>query len=189
MFLVVGLGNIGQEYLNTRHNIGFMVLDEVLQHYQVKQITKKEFKGELYRFNSLFFLKPHTFMNLSGESVTSVRKYFNIDNLIIIHDDIDLPFGAIRFKKSGGTGGHNGLKSLDNWSQENSIRIKMGVGKPTNQQNIAKFVLDNFNSEEEKCLSKFIQIGSNAIIEILNGQNWEKIASLKSQKSAVKFCK
>lgn len=188
MTLVVGLGNIGREYENTRHNIGFMLLDEVAKDFPTKDVSKREFKGELLKSGELLFLKPHTYMNLSGESITPVVKFYKVENLIIIHDDLDLPFGALRFKKGGGTGGHNGLKSLDNWSAKESIRVRMGIGKPADRD-ISKFVLEKFNSSEESCLQKWIDLGKGATVEILESLNWEKVASLKSQKSSVKFCK
>jgi len=188
MTLVVGLGNFGSKYDNTRHNIGFMVLDEVIKEFNTRDVSKKEFKGELLKSGELLFLKPHTFMNLSGDSITPVINFYKVENLIIIHDDLDLPFGALRFKKGGGTGGHNGLKSLSNWSATESIRVKMGIGKPADR-NISKFVLEEFNSDEKECLNKWINLGKDATIEILESLNWEKVASLKSQKSSMKFCK
>jgi PTH1 family peptidyl-tRNA hydrolase len=187
MTLLVGLGNIGREYEDTRHNIGFMLLDEVAREFPTKDVSKKEFKGELLKSGELLFLKPHTFMNLSGESITPVINFYKVENLIIIHDDLDLPFGALRFKRGGGTGGHNGLKSLDNWSAKESIRIRMGIGKPVDRD-ISKFVLGEFNGSEKECLQKWIDLGKSATLQILESLNWEKVASLKSVKSSAKFC-
>jgi PTH1 family peptidyl-tRNA hydrolase len=176
--LVVGLGNIGKEYEDTRHNIGFNVLDSVRSGDEVR---KASFRGELWRDGNLFFLKPSTYMNLSGESISAVKDYFKIENILIVHDDLDLPFGAVRFKKGGGTGGHNGLKSLSPELQKESIRIRMGIGKPE-FGTVSSFVLSKFSSEERPHLQEWIEISKKAILEILETENWEKVASKYSRK-------
>jgi PTH1 family peptidyl-tRNA hydrolase len=115
MKLIVGLGNPGREYTKNRHNIGFMVIDELISRLGASSISKTSFKGELYKAGDTLLLKPQTYMNLSGESVQAVYHFYDIelDNIVVIHDDLDLAFGAIRVKKGGGHGGHNGLRSID----------------------------------------------------------------------------
>ena len=121
MTLIVGLGNPGKEYAQTRHNIGFMVLDAIAAKYSKTEISKTSFQGELFKSGSLLFLKPSTFMNLSGKSVQAVYNFYKVENVIVIHDDLDLAFGALRFKKGGGSGGHNGIKSIDEYIGANYL--------------------------------------------------------------------
>ena len=114
MTLIVGFGNPDLQYKNNRHNVGFMVVDGLIDgQTSCEKITKTNFKGELFKAPSMLLLKPSTYMNLSGESVRAVSDYFKPDHVIVIHDDLDLPFGTLRFKIGGGHGGHNGLRSID----------------------------------------------------------------------------
>lgn len=186
MTLIVGLGNIGDEYKNTRHNIGFDVVDALLPSFNSVEVKNSSFRGELHRDGDIFFLKPSTYMNLSGESINAVKNFFKIENLIIIHDDLDLPFGALRFKVGGGTGGHNGLKSLDNSTKERGLRIRMGIGKPEHK-NISKHVLSKFSEDEKRCLDIWIELARDSILNILKN-GWERVASQSSKKSAKEFC-
>ena len=98
MFLIVGLGNIGEKYKNNRHNIGFCVVDSLIASLNATKQSSKDFFGELYKASQILLLKPSTFMNLSGKSVLSVKNFYKIDKILVIHDDLDLPFGAVRFK-------------------------------------------------------------------------------------------
>jgi len=158
MILFVGLGNPGPAYENTRHNIGWRVIDKLISNYNARSISKSSFYGELYRHNNLFFLKPLTFMNLSGKSVLPVMNFYKIpiENLIVIHDDIDLKFGALKLKVGGGNGGHNGLKSIDSMVGRDYLRVRMGVGKPLYKSQVADFVLSPFSQEEEEKIPKWI---------------------------------
>ena len=158
MKLIVGLGNLGIAYDKTRHNIGFMVIDALLKKYQSIDVSKKAFKGDLLKHKSSFFLKPLTFMNLSGQSVLSVKNFYKIDieKIIVIHDDLDLPFGALRFKVGGGHGGHNGLKSIDELIGKDYIRVRIGIGRPENKKEITSYVLGNFTNDECKYLDTFM---------------------------------
>ena len=113
--LIVGLGNPGTDYETTRHNIGFMVVDELNHRLDSVNVTKTAFLGNCYKSKNHFLLQPLTFMNLSGESVLKVKNFYKQENVVVIHDDLDLPFGSLRFKHGGGNGGHNGLKSIDSF--------------------------------------------------------------------------
>ncbi|CAA6818843.1 MAG: Peptidyl-tRNA hydrolase (EC [uncultured Sulfurovum sp.] len=159
MTLFVGLGNPGSKYENTRHNIGFKVVDALANSLNARDISKNSFRGILSRNTSSLFLKPTTFMNLSGDSVQAVKHFFKIEleNIIVIHDDIDLPFGAVRFKKGGGHGGHNGLKSIDAQLTKEYIRVRVGVGKPEHQSQVADYVLHDFSKEELTQIDKLIE--------------------------------
>lgn len=133
MILVVGLGNPGREYENTRHNVGFMLIDELISGGGFDAVgSLSKFKGELYKKGSLLLLKPQTFMNLSGNSVKAVNDFYKPERIIVIHDDIDLKFGALKFKKGGSSGGHNGIKSIDNLIGNEYERIRIGVGRSEN---------------------------------------------------------
>jgi PTH1 family peptidyl-tRNA hydrolase len=156
--LFVGLGNPGSKYEETRHNIGFKVIDALVDEFGARDISKSVFYGELYRTASTLFLKPTTFMNLSGKSVFPVKQFFKIEleDIIVIHDDIDLPFGAVRFKRGGGHGGHNGLKSIDAIVGKEYLRVRIGVGKPERKSQVADYVLHDFNEEEMQMLPQLI---------------------------------
>jgi len=158
MTLFVGLGNPGSQYENTRHNIGFKVIDKLVDDFAARDISKTSFQGKLNRASSSLFLKPTTFMNLSGKSLQAVKHFYKVelDEIIVIHDDIDLPFGAVRFKKGGGHGGHNGLKSIDAYITKEYLRVRVGVGKPEHKSQVSDYVLHDFSDEEAKSLDKLI---------------------------------
>jgi len=162
--LFVGLGNPGSQYEDTRHNIGFKVIDVLIDELSARNISKTAFHGELYRTASTLFLKPVTFMNLSGKSVLPVKQFFKIEleDIIVIHDDIDLPFGAVRFKRGGGHGGHNGLKSIDAAIGKEYLRVRIGVGKPERKSQVADYVLHRFSDEEMAQLPALISHVANA---------------------------
>jgi PTH1 family peptidyl-tRNA hydrolase len=169
MILFVGLGNPGSQYENTRHNIGFRVIDKLVNDSKARDISKTSFYGKLYRSTSSLFLKPTTFMNLSGKSLQIVKNFYKIelDDIIVIHDDIDLPFGALRFKKGGGHGGHNGLKSIDSHITKEYLRVRVGVGKPAYKSQVADYVLHDFSDDEESSLKQLIEHVAKACEEIL----------------------
>ncbi len=184
MFLIVGLGNPGDRYENTRHNIGFRVIDKLINDSNAINISKNSFYGELYKSKQTLFLKPTTFMNLSGKSVIAVKNFYKIDieNIIVVHDDIDLPFSALRFKRGGGHGGHNGLKSIDNAIGRDYIRVRMGVGKPEYKSQVVDFVLNDFTTDEEKIIDKWITHTTNSI-NALQEKELEEVKSKYSLKS------
>ncbi|HEU5046209.1 MAG TPA: aminoacyl-tRNA hydrolase [Rickettsiales bacterium] len=161
MLLVVGLGNKGQKYEHNRHNIGFLAIDEIVRKFDVSPWTKK-FSGELCdaRLPSpearIFFLKPQTFMNLSGESVGAAAGFYKIpvEKIIVIYDDLDLQPGKIRVKQGGGNGGHNGLKSIDSFLPNPYIRLRIGIGRPEHKSQVSDYVLSDFTREERELQDK-----------------------------------
>ncbi len=185
MKLIVGLGNPGPTYQSTRHNIGFMVIDKLIEELNPNNITKKSFEGELYKSKDLLLLKPTTFMNLSGKSVQSVSHFFKIDldNILVIHDDIDLSFGALKIKKGGGHGGHNGLRSIDSLLGKEYNRLRLGVDKPSRKEMVANYVLGKFNSDEQKLLDNFIEYASNVASKWQN-KPLNELKSLYSKKDS-----
>lgn len=114
-----------------------------------------------------FLLKPTTFMNLSGRSILAVKNFYKIDEVIVIHDDLDLPFGALRFKSGGGHGGHNGLKSADAAISPEYIRVRMGIGKPEHKSQVADYVLHLFSADEQAKLPKWIESSADAVEMLL----------------------
>jgi len=183
MKLIVGLGNPGSEYETTRHNIGFMVIDELLRRNPSQNVSKSSFNGDTYKSKTAIFLKPLTYMNLSGKSILKVKNFYKTKQTVVIHDDLDLPFGTLRFKLGGGHGGHNGLKSTDSVITKEYIRVRMGIGRPENKGEVASFVLSSFSQSEQACLQEWISKAADAVEEILIG-DWEKVASLYSIKKS-----
>ncbi len=165
--LIVGLGNPGPAYSKTRHNIGFMVIDELVKRQNAQKLSSSSFNGELFKFSNHFLLKPLTFMNLSGNSIAAVKNFYKIDEVVVIHDDLDLPFGTLRFKKGGGDGGHNGLKSTDEKITREYIRVRMGIGKPEHKGEVSSYVLSPFSQNEEEHLEKWISSACDAIEDLL----------------------
>lgn len=170
MTLIVGLGNPDLQYKNNRHNVGFMVIDALIgDQSSCEKITKANFKGELFKAPSMLLLKPTTYMNLSGESVRSVDDYFRPDQIIVIHDDLDLPFGTLRFKIGGGHGGHNGLRSIDAHIGTEYIRVRIGIGKPEHKSDVAKYVLSDFSACQREFLPEIILHVKKSIKALLTG--------------------
>lgn len=170
MTLVVGLGNPDLQYKNNRHNVGFMVIDALLDdHPLAEKITKSNFKGELFKVPSMLLLKPTTYMNLSGESVRAVDDYFKPEQIIVIHDDLDLPFGTLRFKIGGGHGGHNGLRSIDAHIGAEYIRVRIGIGKPLHKSDVANYVLSDFSVYQREFLPEILNHVKKSIKALLNG--------------------
>ena len=178
MHLIIGLGNIGEKYQLTRHNIGFLVIDEITKNLTTSNINKANFKADVLKSGYNLFVKPNTYMNHSGEAVIAIKEYYKIDikNIIVIHDDLDLPFGTVKFKIGGGHGGHNGLRSIDSHVGKEYIRVRVGIGKPTNKQDVANYVLSNFSKEE---LNKLEGIISHTIsaIEALKSEDIDVVKS------------
>ena len=175
MFLIAGLGNPGEKYKNTRHNIGFLVIDEIAKNTNTTSINNSNFKSITLKSNNTIFAKPQTFMNLSGESILAIADYYGIENnnIIIIHDDLDLPFGTVKFKLGGGHGGHNGLRSIDTHIGQDYTRVRVGIGKPQNKE-VADYVLSDFNKEESTKLLDIIPHIVKAI-EMMQTESLSKI--------------
>ncbi len=179
--LIVGLGNPGSAYASTRHNIGFMVIDELVRRTSATPISKASFEGELFKSKDNYLLKPMTFMNISGRSIVQVKNFYKIDKVLVIHDDLDLPFGALRFKFAGGHGGHNGLKSTDEAISKEYARVRMGIGKPSHKGEVSSFVLAPFSEDEKQHLEKWISTAADAI-EKLQTMSFDDVSSQYSIK-------
>ncbi len=167
-FLIVGLGNPGRRYRQSRHNFGYMVIDKLSEISGVRMgkvqskaiIGAGEFGGK-----SIIIAKPQTFMNLSGSAVGSLLRYYRIplDNLLVIYDEIDLPLGHIRLRERGGSGGHNGMKSIIEQIGTEFPRLRLGVGRPPGFLEPADFVLQNFGADEMPIVIEMIGKAIEAI--------------------------
>lgn len=166
--LIVGLGNPGREYETTRHNIGWLALDKLS--FASRLTWKDKFKG-LYAQHSTtsgdkaYFLKPQTYMNLSGESAQPCAAFFKIPvgQVLVIQDELDLPFGTLAFKKGGGLAGHNGLKSMAaRFGSQDFVRLRLGIGRPTHGD-VSSWVLSGFHGDEAARLDDFLKLAAEAI--------------------------
>ncbi len=152
--LIVGLGNLGKEYEKTRHNFGFLALNEIVKKFNLtgpsKKFSSEFFSGEI-QSHKIIAIKPQTYMNNSGISVLETSKFYKIppEKIIVLHDEIDIKLGAVKIKKGGGNAGHNGLKSIDSRIGKNYHRFRLGVGRPQHQnQEVADYVLSKFSKDE-----------------------------------------
>lgn len=174
MYLIVGLGNPRKEYENTRHNIGFAVIDAISGQAGISVTEKKHRaligKG-LWEGEKVILAKPQTYMNLSGESVRELRDYYRVDEtsrLIVISDDISLDAGRIRIRKRGSAGGHNGLKNIiAHLGHEDFIRVRIGVGEKPQGYDLADYVLGHFSPEEKKIMEEAASTAAEAVRMIL----------------------
>ena len=174
-WLIVGLGNPGSQYTNTRHNCGFKAIDILAEQLNCK-VDKGKFQGlygqTVYGGQKLYLLKPQTFMNLSGRSVLQMSAYFNIppQRIIVLFDDISLEPGRLRIRADGSAGGHNGIKSLiGELGSQDFPRVKIGVGaKPHPQMDLADWVLSTFSAQEQKLLDAALPYAADAALSIID---------------------
>ncbi|MBR1965548.1 MAG: aminoacyl-tRNA hydrolase [Lentisphaeria bacterium] len=172
MVLVAGLGNPGREYENTRHNIGFMVIDKVLEKLNGASVSENGCNSIFYKLKykgkSVIFAKPQTFMNLSGNAVAALMNREKLDksNLLVVHDELDLPLGRMRIRKGGSSGGHNGINSIIEMlgNQQDFLRMRIGIGR---DRNVVDYVLGEFKEEEKGLLNEMIDCAADAVIELL----------------------
>lgn len=169
MYCIVGLGNPGLKYENTRHNAGFLTIDYLANKYGI-DVKKSKFKS-LYgqgviSGQKVMLVKPQTYMNNSGEAVREIKNFykFDIDKLIVIYDDIDIEFGTIRIRKKGSAGTHNGMKSIIYQIQDDKFpRIKIAVGKKPEYMDLANFVLSGFTEKEAEVIREEIKLAADSI--------------------------
>jgi PTH1 family peptidyl-tRNA hydrolase len=169
--LVCGLGNPGPEYERHRHNVGFRVVDVLTERARI-HTRQRKFEGRIGQgtisSNRVVFLKPETFMNAAGASVASALRFYKIppDQLLIIHDELDLPFGRLQLKAGGGSGGHNGLNSvIESLGTDEFIRMRFGIGKPEGpnaKERTIDHVLSNFSAEEQRALDQLLALAADA---------------------------
>ena len=178
--LVVGLGNPGEEYAATRHNIGFVVADELARRGGAKFSVDKRARalvastrigGAGPRGTAAAVAKPMSFMNLSGGPVSALAKYYGVDPelVVVVHDELDLPFGTVRLKRGGGSAGHNGLKDITKaLGTPDYVRVRVGIGRPPGSQDAATYVLKPFSAAERKELDMLIVEAADAVEAVLD---------------------
>lgn len=172
MILIAGLGNPGKKYTNTKHNIGFQVVDDIASTLGI-DLNKKKFSGAFgegfLAGEKLLLLKPETYMNLSGQSISSASNFYDIDadNIIVVYDEMDLPLGTIRIKSGGGSAGHNGIKSMiSSLGTDAFKRVRVGIGKPFKDSG-ASHVLSGFSKSEADLVKESIGRASDAVLAII----------------------
>jgi PTH1 family peptidyl-tRNA hydrolase len=175
MFAVFGLGNPGTTYLMNRHNVGYMVVDKMVQEFRtsLRKVECHTNFGCLKRISGedFYLCKPMVFMNESGISISSFcSKYeINLEHIVIIQDDLDLLLGDVRVKLGGGTGGHNGIRSITKHLQDsNFIRVKIGIDRPFDKNQVVEYVLSDFSKNEQKMIQEAIETAMFAVLDIVD---------------------
>jgi PTH1 family peptidyl-tRNA hydrolase len=181
MKLVVGLGNPGDKYEKTRHNIGFEVIEALAAELKVPSFREKfqGLIGEAYvKDEKVFLLKPQTYMNLSGNSIAEVINFYKLDpkeDLIVIYDDMDLDLGRLKIKKKGSAGGHNGIKSIISHLGEEFIRVKCGIGKAKSREETVNFVLGKFSKEERELADELVEKAVKASVSLSTAKSIDRV--------------
>lgn len=171
MKIIVGLGNPGLKYKNTRHNVGYKVVDKLADSWGLNFLEENKFKAQVAKGfckeEQVLLVKPETFMNLSGDAVALIMGYYKLsaEDLLIVYDDISLDMGTLRFRNSGSDGGHNGIKSIIKClgGSKDFARLKVGIGPQPPFMPSERFVLDDFNSQETLLLSSVVKVSADAI--------------------------
>lgn len=176
--LLIGLGNPGREYKDTRHNIGFMLVDYLAERIGARGLkvqSKAIVTSGLYEETKIILAKPQTYMNLSGQSVQGLLHFYKIplENLIVAHDDLDIPFGTIRIRPTGGPGGQRGMaNTIELLGTKDFPRLRLGIGRPPGRMDPKDYVLQNFSKDEAKILPEILSRAADAAIEfVMNGLN------------------
>jgi len=172
-FLIIGLGNPGREYKDNRHNVGFMLIDRLSVRLDVRlnRVQSKAIVGTTHHNdNKIIFAKPQTYMNLSGQSAQGLARFYKIplENLIVAHDDLDLPQGTIRIRPGGGSGGQKGVaSSIERLGSNGFPRLRIGIGRPPGRMDPAAYVLQNFSSGEMEVMSVVLDRAADAVLEFI----------------------
>ena len=178
--LIVGLGNPGADYVMTRHNAGWWFVDALARAHGGSFSHERKFSGDVCRINvsghDIRLLKPTTFMNRSGQAVKALSAYLKVptEGILVAHDDLDLPFGTVRLKRGGGSGGHNGLKDIIAHLGEDFLRLRSGIAHPGGSRDIIDYVLERASAEEESAIMESIGAAAAALPELLDGK-FEKV--------------
>jgi PTH1 family peptidyl-tRNA hydrolase len=169
-FLIVGLGNPGREFNANRHNIGFMLLSTLAQRLGVS-FSRLESKAlitkGLHQARRLILAKPQTYMNLSGQPVGALARFYKVplENLLVCYDDVDLPFGSLRLRPGGGSGGHKGVQSIiQHLGTQEFPRLRLGIGRPPGRMQAADYVLQDFSRQQSALLPEILDLGVDAIL-------------------------
>ena len=170
VFLIVGLGNPGAEYAKTRHNAGFLLVEKLAAKWKCDWMNEKKFRARIAKADcdgkKILFCEPQTFMNLSGEPVGALKDFYQLPlkQILVAVDDADLPFGEIRLRKSGSSGGHHGLESIEqHLASREFARLRIGIGRKDGSREITNYVLGKFDSVENELLKKVLERASDQI--------------------------
>ncbi len=169
-FLLAGLGNPGREYRDNRHNVGFMVIDRLIIRLNARGLklqSKALVTSAVYEGHKLLLAKPQTYMNLSGNSIQGLARFYKLPlaNLLVAHDDLDLAFGTIRLRPGGGPGGQRGMAStIESLGTQDFARLRIGIGRPPGRMDPADYVLQDFSKEEMKDLSDILEAAASAAL-------------------------
>ena len=179
--LIVGLGNPGDKYVETKHNVGFMLIDKIYKDLNLQFIVDKIFQAEIastfLNGEKIYFIKPTTFMNESGKAVHALLTYYGLDieDLLVIYDDLDMEVGKIRLRSKGSAGGHNGIKSIiKHIGSQEFKRIKIGLGRPKNGMTVVHHVLGKFDKDDYITILNTLDKVYNSVNFYLQNQNFEK---------------
>lgn len=181
MLIIIGLGNIGREYDNTLHNVGFMTLDKIADKLNIKLNEKgcsAEYKEYFYKSERIIFAKPQTYMNLSGKCARELRDKFNGKNedIIVIYDDIDLNKGELRLREKGSAGTHNGMRNIiAELKSENIKRVRVGIGKAPEHMELKNYVLSKIKDSDFEEIEKGSKMAAQAILEYLENRDFQRI--------------
>ena len=185
--MIVGLGNPGANYHSTRHNAGFWLIDELAREHSTALRNETRFHGDVGKFHSagkdIHLLKPSTFMNRSGQSVGALAKYFKItpEQILVVHDELDLDPGDARLKKSGGHGGHNGLRDIINHVGKDFLRLRIGIGHPGDRNQVVNYVLKAPSKTDREKIEDAIQRSLGILSTLLNGEIEKAMQQLHTQ--------
>lgn len=172
-YLLIGLGNPGREYQNNRHNFGFMLIDRLAVRINARGLkvqSKAIVTSGLYQDRKIILAKPQTYMNLSGQAAQGLLNFYKIpmENMLIAHDDLDIPFGTIRIRPKGGPGGQGGMAStIEKLGTKDFPRLRLGIGRPPGRMDPAAFVLQDFSREEMKLISEILDRAADAALEFV----------------------
>lgn len=181
MKVIIGLGNPGNQYEGSRHNIGFDVVDTLLAHYQT-QMDKDKFRADYTVLHlgeeRAILVKPYTYMNLSGEAVLPLMTYYGagLDDILVIHDDLDLPVGKLRLRKQGSSGGQRGVQNIIDLVGSNEFkRIRLGIGRPDPGWKVVDHVLAPFKPDQQEPMNRAVELACQAAIQWLEGDSFDKV--------------
>jgi len=172
-FLIVGLGNPGREYKDNRHNVGFMLVDRLTVRLgaRMSRMQAKALVASInYESNKIILAKPQTYMNLSGQSIQGLARFYKLplENMIVAHDDLDLPFGTIRIRPGGGPGGQRGVAStIERLGTKDFRRLRIGIGRPPGRMDPAAYVLQDFSKADQTLLSEILDHAADAVLEFV----------------------
>ena len=187
--LIVGLGNPGDKYEQTRHNAGFWFVDEVARQYSVEFRPETKFLGLAARVQSngmdFWLLKPTTFMNRSGQSIQALAKFYKIpvENILVVHDELDLPPGTAKLKVGGGHGGHNGLRDMIAAMGKNFMRLRLGIGHPGHKDMVVDYVLKNCSKADRQLIDDISYEATKVIPDLVKGDSAKAMQEMHTKKA------